>query len=280
MPAPDNDAAAPKSHSRKRPGGFTERSLIAALSSGDGFRILLQPQFHLHTGEIVGAEALARWRHGENQDIPPAEFLPILDRLGLESTLFELVCERIRALLCELQHHAIQCPISVNASAELLSTGAILRRLEDRLQSVELPNRLLKIEVTEDKTAPDLPALARELSRMKARGFEISIDDFGVGRSSLKRLVSLPFTELKIDRMFVQAMAHCPASLAVVHTSLELGRRMELRVVAEGVETDEQARMLQAMGCHYGQGFGLSHPLEAPAFIARMTDGKHMKPRL
>lgn len=251
-------------------GGFSAAALASALSSGKGFRIVVQPQVHLETGRIVGAEALIRWRHTEYGDISPSEFLPVLSRLGLEQTLFEFVMDRVQDLLCTLRLFNIECPISVNASADVLSDAGALHRLEKHLQQAGLPPRLLKIEVTEDKPAQDLQALAAALSKMRARGFGISMDDFGVGCSSLKRLVSLPFSELKIDRMFVQEMMNNAASHAVVLASLELGAKLGLRVVAEGVETDEQARLLQEMGCWSAQGYGLSRPLEITEFISKL----------
>ncbi|WP_137823311.1 EAL domain-containing protein [Pseudomonas sp. D(2018)] len=249
---------------------FTEPTLRMALRTGEGLRIVVQPQFNLDTGKIVGAEALVRWRYLE-REIAPDRFLPTLIRLGLERDLFEFVLDQALGLLLTLERFNIQCPIAVNASATVLSSADMPHNLEARLRHSGLPAHLLKIELTEDVAAPDLEALAVRLSGIRERGIGISMDDFGVGRSSMKRLVSLPFSELKIDRMFVQEIANCPASNAVVQTSLGLGAKLGIQVVAEGVETGEQAILLRDMGCSRAQGFGLSAPLEVGAFIGYLA---------
>lgn len=244
---------------------FTE-ALRSTLQTGEGLRVVVQPQFNLDTGMIVGAEALVRWRYQEH-DVAPDLFLPTLGRLGLERELFEFVLDRVQDLLLTLKFFNIRCTVSVNASADVLSSADIQHSIETRLRNSGLPADALKIEVTEDSPASDLGALATQLSGLRKRGIDISMDDFGVGRSSMKRLVTLPFSELKIDRMFVQEMANCPASNAVVQTSLSLGAKLGMQVVAEGVETSDQAMLLRDMGCSRGQGFGLSAPLEIGAFI-------------
>lgn len=245
---------------------FTE-ALSSTLQTGEGLRVVVQPQFNLDTGAIVGAEALVRWRYQEH-DVAPDRFLPTLARLGLERELFEFVLDRVQDLLLTLKFFNIRCTVSVNASADVLSSADIEHSIEARLRNSGLPADALKIEVTEDSAASDLGALAAQLSGLRKRGIDISMDDFGVGRSSMKRLVTLPFSELKIDRMFVQEMANCPASNAVVQTSLSLGAKLGIQVVAEGVETSDQAMLLRDMGCSRGQGFGLSAPLEIGAFIS------------
>ncbi|WP_165676013.1 EAL domain-containing protein [Metapseudomonas otitidis] len=249
---------------------FTEAALRSALLTGEGLRVVVQPQFNLGTGKIVGAEALVRWRYQEH-DVSPDRFLPTLAQLGLERELFEFVLDQVQDLLLTLTLFDIQCAVSVNASAVVLSSADMPHCLEARLLKSGLPAHLLNIEVTEDNPAPDLEALAIQLSGLRERGIGISMDDFGVGCSSMKRLVTLPFSELKIDRMFIQEMANCPASSAVVQTSLSLGSKLGMQVVAEGVETSEQAIMLRDMGCSRAQGFGLSVPLEIGSFIGHLV---------
>lgn len=248
---------------------FTEAALRAALRMSDGLRIVVQPQFNLDTGRIVGAEALVRWRY-LGREIAPEHFLPPLIRLGLERDLFEFVLDQAQNLLLTLEPFNIQCPISVNASATVMSCADMPSSLDARLRQSGLPAHLLKIEITEDIAAPDLETLAVQLSGVRKCGIGVSMDDFGVGRSTMKRLVSLPFSELKIDRMFVQEIAN-PASHAVVQTSLSLGAKLGIQVVAEGVETGEQAILLRDMGCSRAQGFGLSAPLEVGAFIGYLA---------
>ncbi|MHC5352370.1 EAL domain-containing protein [Metapseudomonas furukawaii] len=268
MPHPLPDT--PSSFAATRATDFTEAALRSALLTGEGLRVVVQPQFNLGTGKIVGAEALVRWRY-QGRDVAPDRFLPTLARLGLERELFEFVLDQVQDLLLTLTLFDIRCAVSVNASAAVLSSADMPHCLEARLRTTGLPAHLLKIEVTEDSAAPDLGALGVQLSGLRERGIGISMDDFGVGRSSMKRLVTLPFSELKIDRMFVQEMANCPASSAVVQTSLSLGAKLGMQVVAEGVETGEQAILLRDMGCSRAQGFGLSAPLEIGVFIGYLA---------
>ncbi|MBK5344663.1 EAL domain-containing protein [Pseudomonas sp. TH49] len=250
------------------------KNLPSTLSSGDGLRVVIQPQHDLRTGNVLAAEALIRWQHPQIGNIPPTEFLPHLDGMGLESVLFEFVLKCVLDLLCTLRLLNIECPVAINASASLMADIKTIKTIENFLKQAELPAHLLKVEVTEDKPTTNLKALTENLSQLRADGFCVSMDDFGTGHSTLERLISLPFSELKIDKTFITQMLSCASSHAIVLTSLELGRKLGLKVVAEGVETNDQSRLLQHMGCKYGQGFGLTRPLEMKDFITKIVRTK------
>lgn len=248
--------------------GLNDQDFIHAMAGGEAFRVVLQPQHDLLTGALVGAEALARWDHRQYGEIAPSVFIPALTRLGGEPWLFKQMVRQIQAVLWVLLEADAACPISVNTSVATLSIPGLLRQLESRLSESRIPPRLMKIEITEDLAIDDLEGLADELHWMRAQGFGISMDDFGIGTSTLERLTQLPFTELKIDRSFVLRMLDEPAAGAVVRAALDLGNVLEMDVVAEGIECAEQILLLREFGGRVGQGYGLGAPMEVETFIA------------
>ncbi len=260
------------------PARFTEDKLRQSVESGEEFRIVLQPQYDLATGLMVGAEALARWRHGGFGEIPPSEFLPALRRLGRKCALFDFVLARVHEVLRTLQRANAALPIAINASAATLAIPGLLYRLDAGARREGIPAELLKIELTEDVDIDDIRLIASDLEWMRARGFGISMDDFGTGTSTLERLTRLPFSEFKIDRSFVQRMHAEPSARAVVITALDLGRRLGMRVVAEGIERSEHIYLLRELGCQIGQGYELCRPLEVSDFIAKALNEASTQP--
>lgn len=249
---------------------FTDEDLIMALGAKDGIRVVLQPQVDLGSGKILGAEALARWRHPQAGDVPPSEFLPAVRRLSMAPMLFHVVTERVLEVQALLAAHGVSQRISVNASVSTLAAPGVALSLEQRTLRRGVSPNLITIEITEDETIAHKAALEAGLQRLRACGFGVSMDDFGTGASTLERLTRLPFNEIKIDQSFVQRQQSDPASSAVVAAAMELGRALGLTVVAEGIETEEQARQLYTLGCRIGQGFGLGRPMEVDAFTQKV----------
>lgn len=247
---------------------INDKELVQAITGGKAFRVVLQPQYDLQSGALVGAEALARWNHPRLGEIAPSLFMPALTHMGLESVLFGQVFSQIMDVLRTLLAGDAACPISVNTSVATLSIPGLLRQLDSSLAMSQVPPQLMKIEITEDLALDDLHNLAEELRWMRARGFGISMDDFGTGTSTLERLIQLPFSELKIDRSFVRHMLAEPAAGAVVRAALDLGKALGMQVVAEGIESEEQVRMLRELGVRVGQGYRLGAPMAVNAFIA------------
>lgn len=247
--------------------------LLHALMTNNGFRIVLQPQIDLQTGEIVSAEALARWSHVSKGDIAPSTFVPLARKAGLELLLFHRVLAKVIALLSDLHRRDIAVPIAVNASAETLCTAGIGRWLGRRLRDAAVPNSLLMIELTEDVLVRDWLALSMELGCLRMWGFPIAMDDFGCGFASIDLLTQMPFSTLKIDGRFVQGMAHDSGCRAAVSAAISIGQTMELDIVAEGVESSWQIDALLERGCRIGQGFALSVPLEVDEFMRVLTTG-------
>lgn len=251
------------------PAPFSLDELRIAVESGEGLRVVAQPQFDLQTGKMASAELLARWGRGAGEEVPPSQFIPALRMMGIKSKLFNFVRLEAQNLLRTLVHANAVLPVAINASAATLSIPGLLRNIDTDLRRHGIPASLLKLEITEDTEADDILTLASELSWMRGRGFGVSMDDFGMGASTLERLTRLPFSELKIDGSFVQRMQAEPAARAVVGSSIDLGRRMGLTVVAEGVESTAHQQLLLELGCRLGQGYGLGAPMELHDFVKK-----------
>ncbi|OPA86350.1 hypothetical protein BFW87_25355 [Pseudomonas fluorescens] len=252
----------------------SEDDVIIALATGEGLRVVFQPQHDLRSGEMVAAEALVRWRHPEHGDISPAVLIPLVNKLGLHLLLFSFVKARVLEVLCSLQSMHMQMPISVNASVDTLCTAGFSARLADRMMRSGLPNHLLKIELTEDIPVMDELCLSAALNALKARGFGVSLDDFGSGSATLRQIARMPFDEVKIDGALIRDLDTKPTARRVIATTLALARRLNMTVVAEGIETDSCRILLRRLGCSYGQGFVLSRPMEVSDFLNRLTAEK------
>ncbi|MFP2768867.1 EAL domain-containing protein [Oceanisphaera sp. KMM 10153] len=254
------------------------QDLLQGLLSDGDIRVVLQPQVDLASGRIVGAEALARWKHPELGEIPPSMFVPLANKVGLNVLLFHCIEAKVVAVLRELGQHGISVPISVNASADTLCTVDLAKRLERRLKCAGVHSSLFKIELTEDVSVTDTLSLSAAISWLRLRGFHVSMDDFGCGAATLDLLTKLPFSELKIDGHFVREMRRNQGCEAAVSTAISLGRVMNMKVVAEGVETPELAELLLSQGCEIGQGYALSPPLEVDVFISALFSNTRERP--
>jgi EAL domain-containing protein (putative c-di-GMP-specific phosphodiesterase class I) len=252
----------------------SEDDVIIALATGEGLRVVFQPQHDLRTGEIVAAEALVRWCHPEHGDIPPVVLIPMVNKLGLHLLLFSFVKARVLEVLCALQSMHLQIPISVNASVDTLCTAGFSARLADRMMRSGLPNHLLKIELTEDIPVMDELCLSAALNALKARGFGVSLDDFGSGSATLRQIARMPFDELKIDGALIRDLDTKSTARRVIATTLALARRLNMTVVAEGIETESCRILLRRLGCTNGQGFVLSRPMEVSDFLSKLTAEK------
>ncbi|CAB3720273.1 hypothetical protein LMG3458_03891 [Achromobacter deleyi] len=244
---------------------------VAAMITGkDGLRVLLQPQVDLLTGRIVSAEALARWQHPRLGIVMPAEFIPAVNRLGLDRTLFERVAQRVIDMLQTMRRTGMAIPVAINAPASTLSDERSVDFLLARIHAAELPASLLRVELTEDQPIKELEALRATLARLEEAGCEVSLDDFGTGHASLKLLSAIPLSEVKIDQYFVTRMRRSAVAFEVLRTAAELATRMGWRVVAEGVENVADIPALRAAGCRYGQGYALGRPMPLDDLMMRL----------
>ena len=228
------------------------------------FVLHYQPQVDLRSGRTVALEALVRWNHPERGLVPPGDFIPLAEELGLMAPLGRWVltaaCEQTR------QWRAAGLPpvkISVNLSAQQFDQPGLLSDVRDALYRAGLPPDALELELTESSVMRDPERAADTLQALANLGVRLAIDDFGTGYSSLAHLHRFPIHTLKVDRSFVAEVHRDADAAAIVRAIIGLGRNMKLEIVAEGIELPEQATFLRRHACHRGQGFGYSRPLPA-----------------
>jgi diguanylate cyclase (GGDEF)-like protein len=222
-----------------------------------------QPIVDAHTNKVLGVEALVRWQHPERGLLPPGDFIPLAERTGLITPLTHYV---LKAALqqcrqwCQAGH---ELAVAVNVSARRLLDLSFPDEVAGLLAIWQVPARLLVVEITESTIMAD-PAHALEvLGRLDRMGVQVAIDDFGTGYSSMAHLKSLPVHELKVDRSFVMHMTSSASDAVIVQTTIDLGRNLGLRVVAEGVEDAATWQELEALGCNAIQGYYVSRPIPA-----------------
>nr|WP_294516079.1 EAL domain-containing response regulator [uncultured Rhodopila sp.] len=228
--------------------------LRAAIADGQ-IRPWFQPKMSLTSGTVVGTEALARWVKPGGQSIAPAAFIPVAEQNGLIADLTDTMLDQSLEACARWRRQRPDCWVAVNLSPLLLDDPGVTDRIEQRLQRHGVPPGALVLEVTENKGIPDTPCATKILTRLRIRGVNLSIDDFGTGHSSLLSLVRMPFNEMKIDQAFVREAVDSRDSRKVVRAAASLGRELGLKVVAEGVETQTMAHLVEDAGCHVGQGW-------------------------
>jgi EAL domain-containing protein (putative c-di-GMP-specific phosphodiesterase class I) len=230
------------------------------------FVLHYQPEVELATGRIVGLEALIRWQHPERGLVPPAAFIPRAEESALILPLGDWglteACRQLQAWRRRWPHLE-PLRVCVNLSARQFSRGDLADHVEALLIEYGLDGRQIGLEMTESSLIPNMSEAAGVLDSLHRLGVSLHMDDFGTGYSSLSYLHTFPFDVLKIDRSFVQRLHTGDQPVQIVQTILELARVLGMDVIAEGIETAEQARQLAGMGCRYGQGYLFAAPLPA-----------------
>ena len=230
------------------------------------FLLHYQPYFDVKTGYLKGAEALLRWRK-DGKIVPPMEFIPFMEQNGMitrvEKWILEDVAFNIRSWIDE---GLKAVPISINISPASFIDPKLTDNINESLSKNGIKPNLLNLEIVERTFINDLEHSSALLKSLKEKGFGLSIDDFGTGYSSLSYLADLPFDVLKIDISFVRKMLSDKHSRYIVETIIYLSKKLNIKSIAEGVETDEQFNLLKKLGCNYIQGFLLSKPLEIENF--------------
>ncbi len=231
-----------------------------------------QPKFNAPNGPIMGVEALVRWQHPQRGLVPADEFIPLAEKTGLIVPLGAWVLDEACRQMAQWQRegHA-GWTVAVNLSALQFGHAALIDTVRETLARHALDPRSLMLEITESTAMRDVDASLQILQQLDAMGVRISIDDFGTGYSSLLYLKRLPASELKIDRGFVRDLAHDTEDAAIVSAIVALGQTLNLRIVAEGVETAEQQAFLTRLGCHSLQGYLLGRPMTAESLSAAMA---------
>jgi diguanylate cyclase (GGDEF)-like protein len=234
----------------------------SALEHGE-FIVYYQPKVDMHSRRIVGVEALVRWQHPEHGMLPPMRFIPLIEQTALVGPLTMHVIEQALTQLVAWRSSGIDLELSVNLSARNLIDAELPRRIASLLEQHGIPAERLTVEVTESAAVIDRGRAVAGLEALRASGVGVSIDDFGTGNASIEYLATLPASEIKIDRSFVTDILEDRRSEAIVRSTIELARNLELTVVAEGIESEAVMQHLATLGCDVGQGYFISRPLPA-----------------
>jgi predicted signal transduction protein with EAL and GGDEF domain len=251
-----------------------EAELRDALQTGK-LRLVYQPIVDITSGALHGVEALIRWRRADGEDVPPDVFIPIAEQSDLIIDIGRWVLGQSLRDLASLQGGMLApLKVHVNMAASEFTSSALPEAL--RALSVELavPASQVVLELTESMLMRQPEQVKRVMRQLREIGFEISLDDFGMGHSSLSMLKSLPISSLKIDRSFVRDLPSGERDRAIAQTIVDLGHHLQLEVIAEGIESEAQLQVLSECGCRFGQGFLLARPLPLEELILAFPHGR------
>lgn len=237
------------------------------------FEVFYQPQVKLENGQIVGAEALLRWRHPEKGIIPPDDFIYLAEDVGLiipiGEELINTVCRQIRSWLDE---GLPTINVAVNLSPRQFMQKDLIEKINQAMESNRIESKMLHIEITESLMIRDINRVSEILHALKASGISVAIDDFGTGYSSLDFLKRFPIDILKIDKSFVSNIFDNTDDASIVDAVIALGHNMCMQIIAEGIETEQQLLFLKQRQCDIGQGFYFSKPLSTEHMTALLRD--------
>ncbi|MDZ7842883.1 MAG: EAL domain-containing response regulator [Gammaproteobacteria bacterium] len=236
------------------------------------FTPFYQPKIDLSSGRVVGAEALARWRHPEVGLILPHTFIDQLERSDMIDMLTFHILTQAASACRRWRDGGLDLNVSVNLSLASLSKTTLADRIRTAVRKENLEPRHMILEITETTAISSVAPALENLARLRVHGFGLSIDDFGTGYAGMQQLGRVAFTELKIDHGFVFDMLEKHEARAIVESSIDVSRRLGISCVAEGVETRNQLTALKNAGCGLAQGYLISKPVAEDAFVALCAD--------
>jgi EAL domain-containing protein (putative c-di-GMP-specific phosphodiesterase class I)/ActR/RegA family two-component response regulator len=245
--------------------------LASAILHGE-ITCAFQPKVTLNGRRLVGVEALARWDSPALGNVPPSLFIPVAERAGLIDQLTWCVLDKALAACRTWRDASPDLTLAVNLSPHSLTDLGLPERISEALSKADVPASALVLEVTEGAVMTDCVAAADILTRLRIRDVKLSIDDFGTGHSSLLSLMRMPFSELKIDQSFVRDCLADPEAPKIIRGIVSVARELDLKLVAEGIETERVAELVERLGCAVGQGYLFAPPLTAEALDARLRD--------
>lgn len=228
--------------------------------------IVYQPIIEFNSGKVVGAEALLRWNNSELGQINPDQFIPIAEETGLINELGAWVISQACQEVVNWQVQETPIWVAVNLSPRQFRESKLVKIITDAIADNGITNHCLELEITEKLLLEDFPGSKGIINQLHQMDFRLSIDDFGTGYSALSYLMKFSFNRLKIDRSFITDLSHNQEALGLVKTIIAMGHALKLQVIAEGVETSEQADILKAEGCDYAQGYFFSPPIPSEEF--------------
>jgi EAL domain-containing protein (putative c-di-GMP-specific phosphodiesterase class I) len=246
--------------------------LREALASRDQIELLLQPAVALATRRPVSVEAFVRWRHPRRGTLKPVDFVRAVEQSELLGQFTRHVLDAALEVAARLRAGGAELPVAVNLSPRSLHDRQLADDVRDLLQRHGVPPQGLIMEITETVVLSEERVVDEVLAALRQLGVQLSVDDFGTGCSALTFLTRVALDEVKVDRTFVTRMVDQPEAAAIVRTTVELGRELGRRVVAEGVETAEQCQALLALGCTTAQGFYFYELMPVDAAVAALRD--------
>ena len=241
-----------------------EQALRDAIGNGE-LSLYFQPQFDMHTMEVVGVEALARWIKPDGSMISPVDFIPVAEETGMIVELGNFIIDESIRVIHNWLRHGYHYKMAINLSPFQLQATHQYEALIARIQEHDIPAHILEFEITEGILLEQTQQQIQNLSLLRKAGFGVSIDDFGTGFSSLSYLRSMPINMIKIDRTFTQSLTDDAKNQALIESIIALAHNFDMQVIAEGIETQEQLEVLKAMNCDYIQGFLLAKPMDEKA---------------
>jgi predicted signal transduction protein with EAL and GGDEF domain len=250
-----------------------EHELRQAMAGGE-LGLVYQPQIQIDSGEIIGFEALMRWRSPRRGDVPPNVFIPIAEESGL---IVQLGDWALHEACREAVSWDEPLTVAVNVSAVQLHSQDFPHKVHDVLIRTGLPPQRLELEITETALIRDMNRALSALRQVKSLGVRVAMDDFGTGYSSLSNIRAFPFDVIKIDRSFIKSVDKNEQAAAIVRAVLGLGRGLGLPVMAEGIETSDELRFLTEEYCAAGQGFHLGEPASIEHFDHIVRAGSHFR---
>lgn len=250
-----------------------ESGLFEAIKRNE-ISVVYQPQYD-HSGKIIGAEALMRWKHGKLGNVPPADFITRAENLGLIDKLDQFMISEVLRFQAELKAvHGIRLTMSVNISVVELLDPRFIDRIEEEVKKSKTERASLIFEITETAFSKNLTLVKENIIKLMELGYQVHLDDFGTGYSSLTYLSEFPVHAIKIDRTFVSTFLQKPKVSKVISTMIDLGMKIDAQIIAEGVETQAQLNGLSALGCFVYQGFLLSKPVEQEILIGLLKSNR------
>jgi EAL domain-containing protein (putative c-di-GMP-specific phosphodiesterase class I) len=262
----------PAQAGQTRPGAadlsFTIEEIVQGLKN-DEFEPFFQPKVLLASRRLKGAEALARWRHPQKGIIAPYAFIGLLEDRNQIDELTWMMLRKSVAFCKEWRAKSDRdVNVSVNVSVKSLADVHFADRVHELVHLENLDSRNIILEVTESAATTDICHALENLSRLRMRGFGLSIDDYGTGYSSLQQLTRIAFTEIKIDQSFVADAAAQQSARIILESSLDMAKKLGISTVAEGVETQDQWDLVRELGCELAQGYFIARPIAASEFLA------------
>lgn len=246
---------------------------LAQAAGLNQLRLYYQPQIDLETGKLLGLEALIRWQHPEMGLVAPNQFIPLAEETGLIEQIGDWVLNEVCRQLAEWQMQGLPLTsVAINVSASQFIRRPLAKHIQQLIEQYNISPALLELELTERVVMNDPSLVHGIMDQLSSLGVSLSMDDFGTGYSSLSYLQKLPLNKLKVDMSFVRNIATSKNDLAITNTIINLGKNLNLQVIAEGIEIQEQKHLLMQMGCHVGQGYYFAKPMPAEEVAKILTN--------